>query len=136
MRIFYAFILFFCVGLNVPAQNLVGYSSADIRNYMKENHRNMNYNSVVNSKYSYLKYTDNDETMTALFFLDSRSVCSSVRIVCDPSLKEQKMKEFDSIYSKSGENKWVDIKNGKNYLVTLENGKWSCTITIEPQFKD
>ena len=121
--------------LTSSGQNLVGMNSSEIRKYMSENHKSMNFNSVVNSKYSYLKYTNNDETVTTLFFLDQNSVCTSMRIVCDLMIKGQKVKEMNGIYQNTGENTWIDKKNGMNYLVTLRSEKWSCTITIEPEKK-
>jgi hypothetical protein len=100
---------------------------------MKENCRDMNYNNVVNSKFSYLKYSDSSENQTFLFFLNPDSVCRSVRIICDINMKSQKVKEFDSKYLKKGENKWIDKLGGKNYLIELMEGKWSCVISIESE---
>ena len=115
------------------SQNLIGYKEKEIQKYMKENHRDMNFNNVVNSKFSYLKYSDNSENQTVLFFLNPDSVCRSVRIICDVSMKSQKMKELDSQYMKKGENMWIDTRNGKEYLVEIMEGKWSCVISIEPE---
>ena len=80
------------------SQNLIGYKGKEIRKYMKENQHEMNYNNVVNSKFSYLKYSDNLENQTILFFLNRDSVCKNVRIICDSSLKTQKVKELNSLY--------------------------------------
>ena len=98
---------------------------------MKENQREMNYNKVVNSKFSYLKYSDNLERQTVLFFLNRDSVCKNVRIICDSSLKLQKVNELNSLYAKKGENKWIDKRNGKEYIIELSDGKWSSVISIE-----
>ena len=92
----------------------------------------MNYNNVVNSKFSYLKYSDNSENQTMLFFLNPDSICRSVRIICDVTMKAEKEKEFNSQYIKNGENKWIDKRNGKDYLIEIMEGKWSCVISIEP----
>lgn len=91
----------------------------------------MNYNNVVNSKFSYLKYSDNSGNQTMLFFLNPDSVCRSVRIICDFSMKSQKIKELNSQYIKNGENKWIDRRDGKEYLIEIMEGKWSCVISIE-----
>ena len=113
------------------SQNLIGYTGNDILEYMKENHSDMNYNNVVNSKFTYLKYSDSSENQTVLFFLNRDSVCNSVRIICDAALKPQKVKEFNSHYMKKGDNKWVDKRDGKDYLIEMMDGKWSCVISIE-----
>jgi hypothetical protein len=115
------------------SQNLIGYNENEIMKYMKENHSDMNFNNVVNSKFSYLKYSDSSENQTFLFFLNPDSVCRSVRIICDINMKSQKVKEFDSKYMKKGENKWVDKRDGKIYLIELMEGKWSCVISIESE---
>jgi hypothetical protein len=53
-------------------------------------------------------------------------------MICDVVLKAEKVKEFDSIYKKSGENKWIDTRAGKNYLVEIKDERWSCIVTIAP----
>jgi hypothetical protein len=115
------------------SQNLVGYKGKAIMKYMKENHKDMNYNTVVNSKFSYLKYSDNLENSTILFFMNPDSVCSSERIICDISLRQAKVKEFNSHFINTGENKWVDKHAGKTYNIEIEEGKWSSVISIEPE---
>ena len=115
------------------SQNLVGYTQKDILKYMKENRREMNYNNVVNSKFSYLKYSDNSENQTMLFFLNPDSICKSERIIFDISLKSQKMNEYNSQYIKNGETKWIEKRNGKEYIIEIVEGKWSCVISIEPE---
>jgi hypothetical protein len=124
-----ACLLLICVFTH--GQNLVGYKGKDILRYMKINHREMNLNSVVNNMFSYLKYTNNLETQTILFFLNADSVCRNERIVFDKSLKSLKMKEFDSRYLKKGDNKWIDRHDGKSYKIELSEGEWSCVISIE-----
>jgi hypothetical protein len=112
-------------------QNLIGYKGNDILKYMKKNHKEMNLNNVVNNKFSYLKYSDNSESQTILFFLNSDSLCRSERIVCDRTLKSLKLKELDSRYLKYGDNKWIDKHDGKIYKIELSEGEWSCVISIE-----
>jgi hypothetical protein len=114
------------------AQNLVGYQYGQIRKYMKENHKDMNFTPVVNDKFRYLKYTDNSDSRTFLFFLDQDSVCKSVRLICDAETKAEKQKEYNSLYEKNGENKWISRREGKSYNIELKNEEWSCVITIEP----
>jgi hypothetical protein len=98
---------------------------------MKKNYCDMNYNTVINNNYNYLKYSDNLENQTVLFFLAPDSVCRNVRIICDMSIKSQKLKELNSKYLKSGENIWIDKQEGKEYLIEMTDGKWSCVISIE-----
>jgi hypothetical protein len=115
------------------SQNLIGYRQNEIMKYMNEKHREMNYNNVVNSEFNYLKYSDNSEDQTVLFFMNTDSVCKSVRIICDISMKNQKIDEFNSQYDKSGNNTWIEKKDGKDYIIKIIEGKWSCVISIEPE---
>jgi hypothetical protein len=117
----------------VQSQNLIGLNGKEIRKFMKENRSEMNYNIVVNNKFNYLKYSDNSEDQTILFFMNRDSVCREVRITCDQGLKTQKIKEFDSRYKKNGENSWIENREGKNYKIELKEGKWSFVISIEPE---
>ena len=98
---------------------------------MKENCSALNYNNVVNDKFIYLKYSDNDEDQTFLFFLDSDSICRYIKIICDRGLKEQKTREFNTMYIKSGENEWTQKKDGKEFLIQVSDEKWSFVVSIE-----
>lgn len=126
-----AVLLLICIC--AQSQNLIGYRGNEILKYMKDNRSEMNYNTIVNTKYSYLKYSDNAENQTLLFFLNPDSVCKSVRIICDVSMKSEKVKEFNSQYMKSGENRWIEKRDGKDYLIEIMEGKWSCVISIESE---
>jgi hypothetical protein len=121
----------FLICICAESQNLIGLKEKEIQKYMKENRSDMNFNNVVNSKFSYLKYSDNLENQTILFFLNPDSICRSVRIICDVSMKSQKIKELNSVYTRNSENKWTDKRKGKNFAVEMMDGKWSCVISIE-----
>lgn len=112
------------------SQNLIGSKGKDIMKYMKLNHSDMNYNKVVNNTFSYLKYSDDSETQTTLFFLNADSVCKGVKMICDMSIKPLKMKELNSQYIKNGENNWVDRHDGKTYYIKLTDEEWSFVISI------
>ena len=115
------------------AQNLIGYNDAQIRNFMKQNRKDMHFNNVKNTLFNYLKYSDNSDSQTILFFLTPDSVCKGVRVICENTMKPEKIKELDASYKRIGDDKWVDIHNGKNYLIKLKEEEWSCSITIEPE---
>src|SRR5450631_4131004 len=117
-----ALLLFICI--QVQSQNLIGLNHKEIREYMKENCSALNYNNVVNDKFIYLKYSDNDEDQTFLFFLDSDSICRNIKIICDRGLKDQKTREFNTMYIKSGENEWTQKKDGKEFLIQVSDEKW------------
>jgi hypothetical protein len=114
-------------------QNLIGYNYMEIKMFMKENRRDMHFNNVKNSIFRYLKYSDNSDSQTILFFLTPDSVCNAVRVICENPMKPEKIQELDTSYKRIGNDKWIDNHDGKNYLIKLKEEKWSCSITIEPE---
>jgi len=46
-------------------------------------------------------------------------------------IKAEKIKEFNTIYKKKGDNAWVDRRNGMDYLIELKDEEWSLTISIK-----
>lgn len=132
MKIIVLFAFLMATGSGAYCQNLIGYKAGEIRKFMKENRKDLNVDKVTNSKFIYLKYTDNYDNQTLLFFLNPDSICKSIRIICNESVKTEKLKEFSSIYKKSLENRWIDRRGGKDYLIQLKDDVWACVITIEP----
>jgi hypothetical protein len=108
------------ISISAECQNLVGLKSTEIKEYMKKNKRELSPENVINSKYSYLKYTNIGNTQTILFFLNNDSVCRSMRMIYDLTLKKETINELNTHYFKSGEDKWIDNKNGKEFTVTIE----------------
>jgi hypothetical protein len=100
---------------------------------MLSKEKDMNPENVSNTSFRYLKYSDAYDTKTVLFFLNPDSVCRSVRIICNKSIKNSKIKELDSLYVQSGENTWRDKQMGKSYIVRLKDDDWSFSITIDPE---
>jgi hypothetical protein len=113
-------------------QNLIGYNGKEIQKYMKENRKDLSSEKVTNNFFKYLKYSDSSDSQTLLFFLNHDSVCKSVRMICNFSAKAEKVKEFNSMYNKSGENRWIDTRAGKDYLIEIKDERWSCIVTIVP----
>ena len=113
-------------------QNLIGYSADDINKYMSINRSEMSMENVINKSFRYLKYSDKYDTQTMLFFLNSDSVCTKIRMVCNNSIRNSKIKELDAAYSRIKENLWRDTRAGKNYLIKLNDEEWSFSITVEP----
>jgi len=132
MRIAIIFIFLFVSCSVVTGQNLIGYKGDEIRKFMKENRKDMNFEKVTNNKFQYLKYSDNSGSQTLLFFLKTDSVCNSIRMICDEPTKAEKIKEFTAKYKSGGVNKWIDTRAGKDYIIRVEEEPWSSIITIEP----
>ena len=133
MKFIILFATLFLTGIYANGQNLIGFNDKEIKIYMKENRKEMSLENVTNIKFKYLKYSDSYNNQTLIFFLNSDSVCKSVRMICDYSIKTEKVKEFNTIYKKNGENSWIDSHDGKDYLIEVIDGKWSYIINIEPE---
>jgi hypothetical protein len=119
------------IGIVLNGQNLIGLNEKEIRKYMADNHKNMIFqNFTNNSTFKYLKYADEEETQTMLFFLNEQMVCKTERLVCEKSLKAEKIKELNSLCKKTGDNEWTETKNGKSYLFIIKDEEWSFNITI------
>lgn len=132
MKSFLTIVLLVVSLCTATGQNLIGYKQDEIKRYMKENLKEMNLNRVSNDKFNYLKYSDISDSQTILFFLDKDSVCRSIRIICDENAKQQKIKEFNSVYEKKGENSWVDKRQGNSYMILMRDEDWASVITIVP----
>jgi hypothetical protein len=132
MRFASVFIFFFVSCSIVSGQNLIGYKDSEIRKFMKENRKDMSFDKVTNTKFIYLKYSDSSDSQTLLFFLNTDSVCRSIRIICDENIKAERIKEFNASYKPGGENRWIDSRDGKDYIIRVTDEKWSTIITMEP----
>jgi hypothetical protein len=123
-------LFFLTLCINLSAQNLIGYNEKEIRQYMREKKKDFSFsNMVYNNTFKYLKYQDRNETQTLLFFLTADSVCKSVRLVCDKSLKTEKTDELNSTCTKTGNNLWSETRNGIKYLIELKEEEWSFNVT-------
>jgi hypothetical protein len=136
MKIYFSMIALLFVTVCGQSQNLVGYKSSEIKDYMKLRNKDLALQNVVNDKYSYLKYTDSNDSETLLFFLNADSVCKSVRLICDRVTRNERIKEFNSGYQIINENVWIDTLGRKRSIIRLDDGKWSSHFTIEPVKKD
>ena len=115
------------------SQNLIGYKGREIQKYMSFNRKDLNFEKVKNSRFRYLKYTDGSESQTLLFFLNKDSICHSVRLICDPRIREEKIREFNAAFHKDGDNKWIEKREGKDYIIEITDEMYSCIITIKPE---
>ena len=133
MRFLFFCVTFLFISVVSTCQNLIGYDAKEIRNFMLSKEKDMNPEYFSNTSFRYLKYSDAFDTKTVLFFLNTDSICRSVRIICNKSIRNSKIKELDSLYVRSGDNTWRDNQRGKNCIVRLKDDDWSFSITIDPE---
>lgn len=132
MKQFVLFTMFIVYWACASGQNLIGLKESEIRKYMRENRKEMNMEKVTNTRFNYLKYSDNSDSQTTLFFIGADSLCNSIRIICDETAKIRNIKDFNAKYTKTGDNRWTDNRKGKSYRILLKDETWSSIITIEP----
>lgn len=131
MKFVIPFLFAVFVSSGIYGQNLIGYEEAEIKKYMKENRNDFKLQNDKNNYFKYLKYVNNTNTETLIFFLSDKSVCSEIRTICDQNLKSQKLKELDSSYTKESENVWTEKKKNKNYVIELTDEEWFFSINIK-----
>lgn len=118
----------------VEAQNFIGMDKEDIKEEMNTRFKNFRLNtSTVNHAYNYLKYEDNINEITILFFLSSDDKCKLVRKMYDYSNINDVVKELNSSYKAKGKDHWIYMDKGKEYDVDLTEGDWFFTVTIKPK---
>lgn len=131
MKVVILFLLAVFYTSAIYSQNLVGFDEPEIKKYMKENRNEFKLQNDKNNYFKYLKYVNNSNTETLIFFLSDKSVCSGIRLICDQSLKSQKLKELDLSYTKTGANVWAEKKKNKNYVIELTDEEWFFSINIK-----
>ncbi len=92
----------------------------------------MAFEKVVNPNFRYLKFSDNSDSHTIIFFLGPDSVCKSERLIFNKGIKAEKIKEFNTFYVAHGENSWIDKRPGSDYLIELKDEPWYFEVTITP----
>lgn len=126
----------FIVGLysfSASSQHFIGMHSEAIKEIMDEDHSDFNEdNSFVNKSFNYLKFVDNLEQQTWLFFLDDNDYCKSSKLVCDYLLLDDKIAELNDTYKKNGNLAWSYQQNDKSFSVTLKKEEWFFSILTKP----
>jgi hypothetical protein len=114
------------------AQNYIGMTKDDIIVEMNTSHKSFKLNtSNVNPYYKYLKYEDNINEITILFFLSENDKCTLVRKMCDYMNINEEIDDLNKKYKPIGKDKWSYTIKGKIYLVTLLEEEWYFTITTK-----
>ena len=103
---------------------------------MEKQHPDFNQdNSFVNNSFNYLKYVDNLEQQTWLFFLDDNDYCKSSKLVCDYVLLDEKIAELNKSYLKTGSLSWSYEHNNSSFDVTLKKEEWFFSILTRAKEK-
>ncbi|MCD6200934.1 MAG: hypothetical protein J7K46_03910 [Bacteroidales bacterium] len=119
--------------LSGSAQNLIGWKADEIRKYMRTEQNNFSLDeTTVNKVYKYLKYVDETETKTALYFLSDHDVCIWYKVVYDNDLLPSVIAGLDSTCRKVSDTLWLEKSGGNTYQKVLERQDWFFTVITKP----
>ena len=117
----------------IQAQNMIGLDKEEIMDEMNTRFKTFKLNtSTVNHTYKYLKYEDNINEITILFFLSDNDKCTLIRKMYDYSNINDVLKDLNGNYKSDGKNKWTYSDHGNHYVVDLSEGEWFFTVTVKP----
>lgn len=138
MRLFIAYILFLLLPLGAAGQNLLGYKAGEIEKFISRNKKELvKDENSRNDYYKYLKYTDGTAgTSTYYFFLSDKDRCLRIKSMHVHSMKEIVEEELDSLYTRTGTDRWSDRNRGIDAVISLVSEEWFFTVTIEPDKKE
>lgn len=120
------------VFFETSAQNYIGMDKDEIIIDMNTSHKSFKLNtSAVNPYYKYLKFEDDINEITILFFLSKDNKCTLVRKMCDYANINDEINDLNQNYKQLGKNKWTYSVKGKTYVVSLEESEWYFTISTK-----
>lgn len=120
------------LGLTTEAQDFIGLPEERIREIMSADKPGLSLDTRVrNNTYRYLKYSSLDNNETWVVFIDDKGRCSGVRITCDNSSYDRKLKELNDLYIPAEANLWSYRAGGEEISVRLKKESWFFTVTYE-----
>jgi hypothetical protein len=128
------FIIFLLIMLGpaAEAQDFIGLPEERIREIMSADRPGLSLdNKVRNNTYRYLKYSSGDDNETWVVFIDEKGRCNGVRITCDNSIYDSKIKELNQLYKPGEVNLWSYRTDGEEISVRLKKESWFFTLTYE-----
>jgi hypothetical protein len=118
--------------ISVGVQDFIGLNEQKIRTIMPEENPGLILDRKVrNESYRYLKYYSKDESETWVIFLDKKGTCNGVRITCDNSKLDDKIKELNDHYKVSGKGVWTYSSRGEEISIRLKQDPWFFSITYK-----
>jgi len=104
----------------------------EIKKLMNEKYRSFDLDEgAKNASYKYLKFVDKYNEETWLFFLSPDDVCTHTKLMSDFSNLDNRLKDLNKNYKKTGNNKWLFVEKGITYTVDLVKEEWFFSIVIK-----
>lgn len=114
------------------SQNYIGKHKDEIKKMMREAKPEFKLDkTMVNQVYNYLKYIDDFEEQTFLFFMDENDKCSFTKLMCDYSLLNDVTDSFNKKYLLTDKNEWMYSVEGEKFIVKLTEEEWFFTVVTK-----
>ena len=134
MRKLLVIFLFSILTSYMYGQNIIGYSSGEVKEYFSINNPELAIDTNFNNPdFKYLKFVDSKSNMvTILVFLGKREKCSAVRAIYDLSLEEEVLTSLNKKYKSIGNNHWTDRSKNGGTRISYSKGEWFITVDYMP----
>ena len=129
--------IFMALALTGTAQDYIGLQAEEIKKRMQAGEKDFALDeTTVNKVYKYLKYVDDLETRTILFFLSDDDVCTWYKIIYDNDLLTPVLQHLDSTCRKISDTVWVEEIDGRQYRKELKREEWFFSVVTRPDTQE
>ncbi len=132
VRAFIIVFLFLVVPAEGPAQEYIGLTADEVREMMRQRKDFHLDETTVNKVYRYLKYVDDLETRTILFFLSDEDVCTFYKEIYENSMLKRVQERLDSTCRRVADTLWVKETAEGKYEKELKRQSWFFSVTTRP----
>ncbi len=123
--------------LTGTAQDFIGMQAEEIKKQMRAGQKDFALDeTTVNKVYKYLKYVDDMETRTILFFLSEDDRCTWYKIIYDNDLLASVVQQLDSTCRKISDTLWLEETGGQQYRKELKKQEWFFSVTTRPETQE
>ena len=123
--------IFLASSVLVPAQesSFIGMSKDEVSEAVKSRHKDFGKdNSVISQHFNYLKFINEDQTITWIIYFTDEDICKSTKMVCDYSEYDRMIRDLNEKYRSIGDMKWERRNENTTIQFELEEQDWYFTI--------
>ncbi|MBN2682211.1 MAG: hypothetical protein JXR58_06855 [Bacteroidales bacterium] len=125
------FFLFFQGSLG---QNLIGKSVDLIKKYMTAKYPKYYCDDTsLKGVHSSIKFIDEDEMRTLMFFFDENNKCKYSKFIIDNTLIKVSLDSLNRKYEYKGNLVWIEQQKTKKFAIAMQKNEWFFTIIIQPK---
>ncbi|MFH2094416.1 MAG: hypothetical protein ABIJ16_01855 [Bacteroidota bacterium] len=124
-------LLMIVTACSLYAQVLIGMTDDDIIEYIEKNYPNYTLNTGFGATSNTVKFVDDKNDRTMIFFLDEKNRCKYSKLMLDIGEYDKTVEVLNKTYKKIGDMKWVQRKEGVDYLLIIEKTDWMFSILTQ-----